>query len=89
MIFFKDAAELAGKVEWAIADDRRWRKMAERARAKAVTMMGGQLVTDFILRMVHGLGEPKGWKFSSEIHTRVCQPQGSRSQEHRGIPCSV
>ena len=41
MIFFEDAAELAGKVEWAIADDRRWRKMAERARAKAVTMMGG------------------------------------------------
>jgi hypothetical protein len=91
MIFFQDVAELASKVEWAIADDRRWRKMAERARAKAMTTMGGQLVTDFILRMTHGMDEPKGWQFSNEIHTRVCQPQAAQQkvQEHRGFPCPV
>jgi hypothetical protein len=70
MLFFDEAGELADKIEWAVADDRRWRTMAAKARAKAAVMMGGQLVTDFILRMTLGLGEPKGWHFSDEVYLR-------------------
>ena len=70
MLFFDDAAELADRVDWAISADRRWRGMAERARAKAAAMMGGELVTDFILRMTLGEGEPKGWRFGNEVYLR-------------------
>ena len=70
MLFFDDTAELADKIEGAIADDRRWRTMAERARAKAATMMGGERVTDFIMRMTLGQGMPKGWYFPGQIYVR-------------------
>lgn len=70
MIFFGDAAELASKIEWAISDDRRWRTMAEKARAKASMMMGEQRVADFIMRMTLGSEEPKGWQFANEIYMR-------------------
>lgn len=78
MIFFDDTAELADKIGWAIADDQRWRVMAERARTKASVAMDGQLVADFIMRMTFGFGEPTGWKFSSEVF-RTCSGQSSRS----------
>jgi len=68
MLFFDDVAELGDKIVWAIADDRRWRTMAERARAKAAGFMGGQLVTDFILRMTFGQEPPKEWQFSDQIY---------------------
>jgi hypothetical protein len=67
MIFFDNAEELANKIEWAVAVDDRWRAMAERGRAKALAIMDGRLVADFIMRMTFGLGAPEEWKFSSEI----------------------
>jgi hypothetical protein len=70
MLFFDTVEELADKIEWAVADDDRWRTTAKRGRAKAVDIMEGQLVADFILRMTFGLGEPAGWKYSSEIFGR-------------------
>jgi len=33
-------------------------------------MMGGELVTDFILRMTLGQAAPEGWRFSDEIYLR-------------------
>jgi hypothetical protein len=74
MIFFDDASELADKIAWAIRDDRRWRAMAERARAKASVTMDGRLVTDFIARMTLGQGRPKGWQFASEIYAEPPRP---------------
>ena len=35
MLFFDDVEELADRIGWAVSSDRRWRSMAERARAKA------------------------------------------------------
>jgi Glycosyl transferases group 1 len=74
MIFFSDIEELGDKIEWAVADDTRWRAMAERGRAKALATMEGRLVADFIMRMTFGLGEPDGWQFSSEIYGLRSEP---------------
>jgi hypothetical protein len=71
MLFFDDAEELADRIGWAVSGDQRWRTMAERARAKALDMMDGRLVTDFILRMTLGRGEPKGWQFGNQIYMRA------------------
>lgn len=68
MIFFDDVTELGEKIEWAVGDDQRWRKMAERARSKATRTMGGELVAEFIMRMTFGEGPPKGWQFPNEIY---------------------
>jgi glycosyl transferase family 1 len=70
MLFFDDAEELADRVGWAVSADHRWRAMAEKARANAAGMMGGERVTDFILRMTLGQGEPEGWRFSDQIYLR-------------------
>ncbi|KAB2917035.1 MAG: glycosyltransferase family 1 protein [Hyphomicrobiaceae bacterium] len=67
MIFFDDVTELGEKIEWAIGDDRRWRRMAERARSKATRTMGADLVAEFIMRMAFGEDAPQEWQFSSEI----------------------
>jgi hypothetical protein len=77
MLFFDDGEELADRVGWAVSSDRRWRRMAERARANATTTMGGELVTDFILRMTLGLGAPKSWKFGNEVYTRQARKRAA------------
>ena len=74
MLFFDNAAELADRIDWAISVDRRWRTMAERARANASARMSGELVTDFILRMTLGWGEPKGWRFGNEVYLQPIRP---------------
>lgn len=91
MVFFDDAAELARKLEWAVADDQRWRKMAERGRAKAVATMGGQLVTEFIMRMAHGMDVPKGWQFANEIYMRPERPHAALpgASGPSGIACAA
>ena len=76
MLFFDDVAELGDKIVWAIADDRRWRTMAERARTKAADVMSGRLVTDFILRMTFEQGPPKEWKFSDQIYRAAAVDPG-------------
>ena len=76
MLFFDDVAELGDKIVWAIADDRRWRTMAERARTKAADVMSGRLVTDFILRMTFGQGPPKEWQFSDQIYRAAAVDPG-------------
>lgn len=81
MLFFDDAEELADRVGWAVSSDRRWRGMAERARANATATMGGELVTDFILRMTLGLGAPKRWKFGNEIYTRPARKRTAACPE--------
>jgi hypothetical protein len=68
MIFFNNAIELGDKVDWAISNDCRWRRMAELGRAKAIRMMEGQRVADFIMRMAFGWDEPQDWSFGSEIY---------------------
>lgn len=68
MVFFDDAAELGDKLKWALADDRRWRAMAEKARAKAAVTMAGDLVTGFIARMTMGEGVPEGWLYGDHIY---------------------
>ena len=68
MLFFDNAAELGDKVAWAVSDERRWRAMAERARAKAAVLMDGSMVTDFILRMTFGQEPPPGWAFAEHIY---------------------
>ena len=51
--------------------------MAERARAKAAAMMGGELVTDFILRMTLGEGAPKDWQFGDQIYLRPARKRAN------------
>jgi hypothetical protein len=80
MLFFDDAEELADRVGWAVSLDLRWRSMAERARTKAIRLMSGERVTDFILRMTLGLGVPKGWQFGDEIYLRPAHKRLSSSQ---------
>jgi hypothetical protein len=41
--------------------------MAQRGRTKAATLMGGRLVTDFILRMTLGQEPPRGWPFPDHV----------------------
>ena len=79
MIFFDDVADLGDKVKSAISDDRRWRLMAERGRAKAHLLMGGQLVTDFIMRMAFGWDEPRGWPFNRDIYLRPLNEDAAHS----------
>jgi Glycosyl transferases group 1 len=67
MIFFDTAADLAERIEDAISDDKRWRLMAERGRAKAISLMNEARVADFVVRMTLGLGVPKDWPFSDHI----------------------
>jgi hypothetical protein len=88
MLFFDDTQELADKIEWALADDGRWRTMAERGRAKALAIMEGRLVADFIMRMTLGLGEPAEWRFSSEIFWPHCghsTPSPDRERQAAGV----
>ena len=68
MVFFSDANELAGKLEWALSDDDRWRGMAKKGQARAAAIMSGILVADFIVRMTMGLSVPEGWQFCDQIH---------------------
>lgn len=68
MIFFDDVTELADRLEWAFADDDRWRNMAQRARAKAAEIMAGELVTDFIIRTTMGSPPPAAWQFKDEVY---------------------
>jgi len=67
MIFFDDAADLAEKIERAVSDDKRWREMAERGRAKALEIMGETRITDFIMSMVMGLGVPSDWPYADHV----------------------
>ena len=83
MLFFDDAEELADRIGWAVSTDQRWRSMAEQARAKAAAMMGGELVTDFILRMTLGRGAPKGWQFGDQIYLRPARKLASARPEAR------
>jgi Glycosyl transferases group 1 len=68
MIFFDGAAELGEQIERVVSDDKIWRAMAERGYRKAIAMMDGTKVTDFIARMTMGRGPPEGWAFSDEIY---------------------
>jgi hypothetical protein len=67
ILFFDDVLELGDKIAWSLSDDRRWRAMAERARAKAAVLMDGNMVADFILRMTLGHAPPPAWPFMDHI----------------------
>jgi hypothetical protein len=67
MIFFDGAPDLGEQIERVVADDRRWRLMAERGRAKAISLMSETRVADFIVRMTIGLGPSKDWPFPNHI----------------------
>lgn len=67
MIFFDGASDLGEQIERVVADDRRWRLMAERGRAKALGLMSETRVADFIVRMTIGLGPSKDWPFPNHI----------------------
>jgi hypothetical protein len=68
MIFFDDALDLGEKIERVISDDSLWRRMAERGYRKALSVMNGVDVTDFIAKMTLGLDPPKNWTFADEIY---------------------
>jgi hypothetical protein len=68
MIFFDDVVELGEKIERAACDDVLWRSMAERGHRKAVALMSGLRVTDFIMRMTFEEGPPKDWQFCDQIY---------------------
>ena len=68
MIFFDSAADLAEQVAHAVADDGIWRPMAERGYRKALAIMDGTKVTDFVARMTTGQGLPKDWAFADQIY---------------------
>jgi hypothetical protein len=67
ILFFDHVEELGDKIAWSVADDRRWRAMAQRARAKAAVLMDGSMVADFILRMTLGHAPPPAWPFMDHI----------------------
>lgn len=69
MIFFDGAADLGEQIERAVSDDTTWRAMAERGHRKALAMMDGTKVTDFIARMTTGQDPPADWSFSEQIYT--------------------
>ena len=81
MLFFDDAEELADRVGWAVSSDRRWRGMAERARANATATMSGELVTRFILDMTLGRGAPQDWKFGDQIYLRPTRKRANARPE--------
>jgi hypothetical protein len=83
MLFFDDAEELADRVGWALSSDRRWRGMAERARANATAMMSGELVTRFILDMTLGRGAPQDWKFGDQIYLRPTRKRANARPQTR------
>jgi hypothetical protein len=68
MIFFDSAMDLGEQIEHVIADDRKWRAMAERAYKKAIVMMNIERVTEFIVRMTMGEGPQQDWAFMEEIY---------------------
>jgi Glycosyl transferases group 1 len=88
MIFFDGAAELADKLVWAVADDRRWRVMAEKARAKAAATMAGDLVCDFIARMTMGEAIPNGWQFTDHIFGAGAPLRQAASEMARSLQSS-
>ncbi len=67
MIFFESTSDLAEQIERAISDDERWRVMAERGSAKALTLMDGTRITNFIISMVTGDGPPSDWPYAEHI----------------------
>ncbi len=79
MLFFDDAEELADRIGWAVAADHRWRGMAEKARANAADMMGGERVTDFILRMTLGMGRARGLALQRSDLSAACAQDCARA----------
>lgn len=75
ILFFDDVLELGDKIAWSVADDRRWRTMAERARTKAAVLMDGSMVADFILRTTFGHAPPPGWAFTDQIFRPPRRPR--------------
>jgi hypothetical protein len=64
MIFFSDPEELAAKCTGLLAEDRTWRTMAERGRARALEIMSNTLVCRFIVSMATDGKAPPDWKFT-------------------------
>jgi Glycosyl transferases group 1 len=93
MVFFDDHLELADRLEWAFSDDDRWRYMAQKARARAVEVMCGQLVTDFIIRMTMGSPAPTGWQFGDHVfggpqRTLITRPSYARARKAGSVALS-
>jgi glycosyltransferase involved in cell wall biosynthesis len=64
MLFFSSPEELAHKCTRLLSEDRTWRTMAERGRARALEIMSNTLVCRFIVSVATGDRPPQDWKFS-------------------------
>ncbi len=67
MIFYRDAADLAGHIEEALADDRGWRARAKAGYEKARVTMSETLVARFIVALAFGESLPAEWRFTDHI----------------------
>jgi Glycosyl transferases group 1 len=90
MIFFDGAEDLGEQIERVVADDRRWRLMAERGRAKALALMSETRVADFMVRMTLGLGPSKDWPFPNHIFLNPSEatPEPSQRSARPGAPAN-
>jgi len=68
MILFEDVDELAARIGEALADDVRWRRMAERGRSKARVIMNEVDVAKFIVSMTLDGIVPADWRFAEYIY---------------------